>query len=110
VSRARALFAAAAALLAFAPGAAFAAAAPDGKAMFAKNCAICHLQGGAGTFMLGRRLGPEKALLLARKDLQPVYVTTVVRRGLASMPWFTRVELTDAELASVTAYLAGDTR
>ena len=60
--------------------------------------------------MLGRRLGPDKALLLARTDLQPVYVSTVVRRGLGSMPWFTRVEVTDAELAAITTYLAAAAR
>ncbi len=102
----RATWLAAAALLACAPGAAQAAAAPDAKAAFATHCAICHLQGGAGTYMLSRRLGPDKSLLLARKDLQPIYVTTVVRRGLGSMPWFTRVEVTDAELKAIAAYLS----
>ncbi|MEP7245509.1 MAG: hypothetical protein ABI885_17800, partial [Gammaproteobacteria bacterium] len=40
--------------------------APDGKALFRSKCGVCHLPGGTGTFMLGRRLGQGNALLEAR--------------------------------------------
>ena len=47
------------------------AAAADGKLLFRAKCGVCHLQGGTGTFMLGRRLGQQNALLeqLARNEL-----------------------------------------
>jgi mono/diheme cytochrome c family protein len=74
--------------------------------VFAVKCGICHREGGAGTFMLSRRLTPDKSPLLEKRtDLQAVYISTVVRRGLASMPWFTRVEVTDRELQAISAYL-----
>jgi hypothetical protein len=55
--------------------------------------------------MLGRRLGPERALLAQRSDLSADYVRQVVRHGLLSMPPFTRVDLSDAELAQLSVYL-----
>jgi hypothetical protein len=55
--------------------------------------------------MLGRRLGKERALLAERTDLAGDYVRQVVRRGLLGMPPFTRVDLSDAELVHVVAYL-----
>jgi mono/diheme cytochrome c family protein len=76
-----------------------------GKALFDAHCGICHAARGIGTFMLGRRLGAEQALLAQRTDLTVALVETAVRRGTNSMPVFTRVELTDAELAQVAAYL-----
>jgi mono/diheme cytochrome c family protein len=76
-----------------------------GKSLFDARCGICHAAGGTGTFMLGRRLGAERALLAQRTDLTSALVETVARRGINGMPVFTRVELTDAELALVAAYL-----
>lgn len=77
-----------------------------GKELFHERCGICHLQGGTGTFMLGRRLGQENALLEARKNLRADYVEAIVRNGLMSMPRFTRVELTDGELKQIATYLS----
>lgn len=76
-----------------------------GAALFDARCGICHGERGIGTFMLGRRLGAERALLAQRTDLTTALVETAVRRGINSMPVFTRVELTDAELAQIAAYL-----
>jgi mono/diheme cytochrome c family protein len=76
-----------------------------GQALFDLRCGICHAAGGTGAFMLGRRLGTDNALLAQRTNLTADYVEYVVRRGINSMPVFTRVELTDAELALVVAYL-----
>ena len=78
-----------------------------GQALFRRHCGICHLQGGTGTFMLGRRLGEQNALLEARKDLAGEYVRTAVRKGIQSMPRFSRVELPDGDLALIVQYLAG---
>lgn len=76
-----------------------------GQALFAVRCGVCHAPGGTGTFMLGRRLGADRALLAERTDLGAALVEHVVRHGINGMPVFTRVELTDAELAQVVAYL-----
>ena len=76
-----------------------------GQALFDVRCGICHAAGGTGTFMLGRRLGAGHALLAERSDLTAELVTQVVRHGINGMPVFTRVDLTDAELARVVAYL-----
>jgi mono/diheme cytochrome c family protein len=81
------------------------ASEPDGKALFTRECGICHLQGGTGTFMLARRLGDANALLEARRNLTAPYVKRVVRYGLNSMPRFTRAELPNSDLDAVTAYL-----
>ena len=101
---------AAACLLSLSPLAAELAAAgesPAGQALFRRHCGICHLPGGTGTFMLGRRLGEQNALLETRRDLAGEYVRTAVRNGIQSMPRFSRVELPDADLALIVQYLAG---
>jgi mono/diheme cytochrome c family protein len=77
-----------------------------GKELFQARCGGCHLVGGGGTAMLAKRLGKEKSLLEERKDLLPLYIQTVVRRGVGSMPWFTRVELPDVELNAIADYLS----
>jgi mono/diheme cytochrome c family protein len=76
-----------------------------GERLFAARCALCHVGFAPGTIMLGRRLGPERALLAQRSDLSADYVRQVVRHGLLSMPPFTRVDLSDAELAQLSVYL-----
>ena len=85
---------------------ALAQAVPDGKTLFAQRCGLCHWAGGGGTWMLERRLGGDKALLEARTDLQPAYVRLVVRAGIASMPRFTRVDVSDTDLSAIANYLA----
>jgi mono/diheme cytochrome c family protein len=80
-------------------------APPPGVALFEVHCGICHEQMGTGTMMLARRLGGDHALLADRTDLTADYVTHVVRNGIGSMPPQTRVDLSDAELASVVAFL-----
>jgi mono/diheme cytochrome c family protein len=91
---------------ALSPAMATAAEPAPGEALFVHRCAPCHRDGGTGTFMLGRRLGPERALLERRTDLIPDYVRTVVRSGVNSMPPLSRVEVPDADLAAIAAYLA----
>lgn len=76
-----------------------------GRKLFHDRCGYCHLPGGTGTFMLGRRLGKDKALLEDRTDLSPDYIQHVVRAGIGSMPPHTRIELPGSELDSVTEYL-----
>ena len=77
-----------------------------GEKLFHDRCGYCHLAGGTGTFMLGRRLGKDKALLEDRTDLSPDYIRRVVRVGIGNMPPHNRVELPDSELDSIAEYLA----
>jgi mono/diheme cytochrome c family protein len=97
----------AAALALSAVGAARAADAPspDGQALFRQRCGICHFEHGFGANILGRRVGVDKSLLENRTDLEAPYIHTSVRLGVGSMPRFTKVELSDAELRAITAYL-----
>jgi mono/diheme cytochrome c family protein len=81
------------------------APAADGKQLFERRCGVCHLQGQTGTTILARRLGPERALLAERTDLTAEYIRLVVRAGLVNMPPLTRVELPDAELEAISAWL-----
>lgn len=92
-------------------GVAVPATAPDaatlerGLAAFNHRCAMCHREGQTGTFVLARRLGADRSLLEKRSDLTPDYIRVVVRSGLINMPRISRVELPDADLAAVTAWL-----
>lgn len=85
-------------------------AAAKGKALFDQRCGLCHATGELGTFMLGRRLGQENALLAARAGTPEALVLHVVRNGINGMPTFTRVELSDAEIKLIAAYLADPAR
>lgn len=82
----------------------------DGAAVFSNRCGACHLPGGMGTNLLTKQrvmLGepPENGLLTRRKDLTQSYVKMITRRGKLAMPALTRVEVTDAELDAIAAYL-----
>jgi len=83
----------------------------DGKALYEYHCGACHLANGMGANLLTKQrmmLGepPQMGLLVNRDDLTAPYVETVVRNGKMAMPPLSRVEVTDAELASIAAYLA----
>ena len=82
------------------------AAVQNGERMFQRRCGVCHLEGGMGTMVLARRLPPEQAKLLDRPGLQPAFVVSTVRNGMGAMPRMTRVDVTDAELNAIAAYLA----
>ena len=82
-----------------------AAESSPAEALFNTHCGTCHLQMGPGTIMLGRRLGLDHALLDERLDLDAAYIRQVVRNGIGGMPPQTRVDLSDAELNAVAAYL-----
>lgn len=87
------------------------AAGRDGEKAFSNHCGYCHLAGGMGTNLITKQrmaLGepPENGLLTNRKDLTADYVKSVVRMGKVAMPRQTRVDVTDAELDAIAAYLA----
>lgn len=73
--------------------------------LYNKYCALCHIEGGTGTFMLERRLSDDPAILEQRDNLSKEYIETVVRWGVGSMPRFSRAEITDAELAVIIQHL-----
>lgn len=82
-------------------------ATDPGERLFGQECAFCHVgPRNTGTMMLERRLGKGKGELTARTDLDPAYVKVVVRNGLVNMPPFSKVELTDADLDAIAAWLA----
>ncbi len=77
----------------------------EGNKLFHARCGYCHLAGGTGTIMLGRRLGKDRALLESRTDLTPEYIKEITRVGLNSMPPHTRIEVPDSELDLIAAYI-----
>ena len=83
----------------------------DGAQLFRNRCGACHLEGGFGTNVLAARFGRAHVnappLLTARKDLTADYVKQVVRQGKVAMPPLSRVEVTEAELDSIAAFLSG---
>lgn len=78
----------------------------DGHDLFEEKCAMCHGPGGMGTALLARRMDPKVAELEKRTDLTPDYIRAAVRTGIGNMPWISRGEVSDAQLAAISAYLA----
>lgn len=82
----------------------------DGETLFSNRCGACHLVGGMGTNLLTKervRAGqpPEQGLLVNRRDLTQTMVRWVVRNGKLAMPRLSRVDVTDAELDAIAAFL-----
>jgi mono/diheme cytochrome c family protein len=84
-------------------------AAPSGQAVYEHWCVPCHAPGPGhpGTQSLELKYGGKvPAVLLERKDLSPQAVATFVRQGILLMAPFRKTEISDAELAALTAYVA----
>ena len=79
-----------------------------GGKIFDKWCSDCHsTAGGPGSLGLQRKYrGNLPAVLEQRSDLRPEYVKLVVRHGVSFMPSFRKTEISDADLALLTTYLA----
>ena len=73
--------------------------------VYQTRCGVCHDRGGMGQLALKQRLGVERSILTERTDLTPSLIQHVVRRGFLSMPAITRVEVSDAELEVLSAWL-----
>jgi cytochrome c5 len=84
----------------------------DAAAVFDLWCEPCHAAGAGhpGTNRLAERLGPERATLLERTDLNEQYVKTVVRYGFQMMPPFRHTEISDAELQALAAWVVAGGR
>jgi mono/diheme cytochrome c family protein len=85
------------------------ASTASGEAVYEHWCAPCHAPGPGhpGTQSLQVKYGGKvPAVLLERTDLSPQAVATFVRQGVLLMAPFRKTEITDAELAALTAYVA----
>ena len=81
-----------------------------GAAVFNNWCSACHSRGpqnAPGTASLEAKYqGAVPAALEDRRDLTPDLVKFFVRNGVAMMAPFRRVEVSDADLDALAAYLA----
>lgn len=85
------------------------AAEPSGQAVYEHWCAPCHAPGPGhpGTQSLQVKYGGKTpAVLLERTDLPPQAVATFVRQGVLLMAPFRKTEVSDADLAALSAYVA----
>ena len=90
-----------------APGAPSEAEAAAGAQVFRRWCSECHGPGALpGTGALERRYqGTVPAALEERTDLSGALIRYTVRNGRSFMPFFRKTEISDAELAALSAYL-----
>jgi (+)-pinoresinol hydroxylase len=102
------------ALVLAALGTAASAAEPaQGEQVYKRWCVHCHAagRGNPGTESLQVKYkGNPPAVLLDRTDLTPQAIALFVRQGVLSMPPFRKTEVTDAELAALSAYVARNYR
>jgi mono/diheme cytochrome c family protein len=84
--------------------------AERGRAVFNNWCGACHDRGtrnAPGTTSLEHKYrGEVPAALEDRADLTPELVELFVRNGVATMPFFRKTEISDADLDALSAYLA----
>jgi mono/diheme cytochrome c family protein len=83
--------------------------AVSGQAVYERWCAPCHAAGPGhpGTQSLQVKYGGKTpATLLERTDLSREAVAVFVRQGVLMMAPFRKTEITDAELAALTAYVS----
>jgi cytochrome c553 len=74
--------------------------------LFVEKCSMCHRQMGMGTVILARRMDPKIARLEMRTDLTAEFITAAARQGIGNMPRISRGEVSDAQLARISAYLS----
>ena len=86
-----------------------------GHEVFDHWCTPCH-GAGAGFFGPDSQLpgttalqalynGARPAVLTDRTDLTAEFVETIVRTGVSIMPFFRKTEISDDDLAAISAYL-----
>jgi mono/diheme cytochrome c family protein len=85
------------------------APAERGAAVFNNWCSACHSRGplnAPGTTSLQNKYqGALPAALEDRTDLTAEVIELYVRNGIATMPFFRKTEISDADLAALAAYL-----
>lgn len=86
-----------------------------GKRVYDRWCAPCHAPGiglpgfdglpGTQQLRIKYRDTDIPAVLDQRTDLVPDFIETIVREGVSFMPQFRKTEVSDEDLAALTAYL-----
>jgi len=79
-----------------------------GRAVFNHWCQPCHGDGGnyPGTTALAARYqGAVPAALDQRTDMPDEFIRAIVRNGISIMPFFRKTEVSDVDLAAISAYL-----
>src|SRR6185503_15652194 len=82
---------------------------PSGQAVYEHWCAPCHAPGPGhpGTQSLQLKYGGKTPpVLLERTDLTPQAVSVFVRQGILLMAPFRKTEISDAELAALSPFVA----
>jgi mono/diheme cytochrome c family protein len=86
--------------------------AERGRAVFNNWCDACHRnaeQNAPGTRSLEFKYrGEIPAALEERSDLTPELIEFFVRNGIATMPFYRKTEISDTDLAALSAYLTSD--
>jgi len=81
-----------------------------GAAVFNNWCTVCHgkdVKNAPGTQSLQYKYqGKLPAALEERRDLTAKSVKFYVRKGVATMPFFRKTEIVDADLDALAAYLS----
>jgi (+)-pinoresinol hydroxylase len=81
-----------------------------GAAVFNNWCSVCHsrdVRNSPGTQSLQYKYqGKLPAALEDRRDLTAAFVKLCVRKGAATMPFFRKTEIGDADLDALAAYLS----
>lgn len=86
----------------------------SGLAVYTKWCAPCHDPGimhpGTHALMVKYPTGSRASGVIVQwTDLPADYVAFMVRHGMSVMPPFRKTEITDSELAALSAYLSRNT-
>ena len=87
----------------------------NGRAVYDAWCAPCHGTGpglpgfgalpGTQQLEIKYRDSDIPAVLAERTDLVPEFIEVTVRQGVSFMPQFRKTEISDEQLAALTAYL-----
>lgn len=72
---------------------------------YANACGTCHDNGGFGVRVLADRLSAERAMIHRSNDLEADAIRAIVRHGMGAMPAMSKLEVSDAELDTIIAYL-----
>jgi mono/diheme cytochrome c family protein len=80
-------------------------ASPAPPRNYANACGTCHDRGGFGVQVLADRLGKAQSLLHVGTRMPAEAIRVIVRQGVGAMPAMSKLEVTDAELDGIVAYL-----
>jgi cytochrome c5 len=73
---------------------------------FDAHCGVCHRQMRVGVLTSMREVSEQRSQPARRRGLDAVFIKYVVRNGIGGMPPQTRVDVTDADLEAIVAYLS----